>query len=137
MPKPELLLRDLHLLDNRETHLLLIAAAVHPWADHGKGAHKLRVWQARRVALARHAHCLNYTAAPQLLDRFLLLEKVGALLRVRVHAAHKVWVRYVDCVHERLQVSLERRRYGDVGDTAAALGAHLQIGRRGCLLKHG
>eukprot|EP00961_Rhodomonas_salina_P167108 2251817-Rhodomonas_salina.1 len=92
-------------------------------ADAGEGADELGVKEARGEGLARHAHGLDHTAAPQLLDSLLVVEQFGLFLRVGVHAAHEMGVGRVDGVHERLEVLLERRRDRRVVDLASAAAA--------------
>jgi hypothetical protein len=88
------------------------------------------------VRHTRHASTLNKTRRsgaqptetketkdwmiPQLLDRLLVLKQLRLLLRVGVHAAHKVRVCCVNGVHERGQIGLEGSRHRLVGNRAAA-----------------
>mmetsp|Transcript_57526 Transcript_57526/g.135064 ORF Transcript_57526/g.135064 Transcript_57526/m.135064 type:complete len:518 (-) Transcript_57526:1582-3135(-) len=123
LAESHLLLRDLHRLHHRLARRPRVAADRDVRADAGEGADELGVKEARGEGLARHAHGLDHTAAPQLLDSLLVVEQFGLFLRVGVHAAHEMGVGRVDGVHERLEVLLERRRDRRVVDLASAAAA--------------
>mmetsp|Transcript_68386 Transcript_68386/g.142566 ORF Transcript_68386/g.142566 Transcript_68386/m.142566 type:complete len:871 (+) Transcript_68386:863-3475(+) len=123
LAETELLLRDLHVLHHTHAHRLRVPAARNLGTDARESADELVVFVARRIALTRHAHCLDHATATQLLHRLLVVEEVRLLLRVRVHAAHEMWVRRVDRLHERGEVRLERGRHGRVRDPPCATSA--------------